>query len=203
MNELGGQSVSGFLDRVAERAPTPGGGSVAAAAGALSAALGRMVAAYSTPKNQTATPAMADIAERLRRTDSILRELIDADAAAYQGMTAARKAAKSDPVSLPNYDAAVLTAVGVPMQIAAAAAETLVVLEQLAPHANPHLFSDLGVSAVLAGATARAARFMVNVNLPELSDVAQRERLRADIDRIVDQAEFRTSRLEATASSRN
>lgn len=199
LNELTNCTVSGFLDRVAERGPSPGGGSVAAAAGALAAALGRMVAAYSTPKNQTPTPLMSDIAERLRRTDSILRELIDADAAAYEGMTAARKVAKSDPSAIAKYQEAVLMAVGVPMQIAAAAAETLVVLEQLSPHANPHLLSDLGVSAVLAGATARAARFMVNVNLPELADSARRTRFRDDIDRIVQQTQLRTAAIEAMA----
>lgn len=203
MDELTGHTVSGFLDRVSSRVPSPGGGSVAAAAGALSAALARMVAAYSTPKNQTPTPLLGDTAARLRRTDVILRELIDADAAAYEGMAAARKAAKSDSSALPKYQDAVFMAVGVPMQIAAAAAETLVVLEQLAPDANPRLLSDLGVSAVLAEATTRAARFMVKVNLPELSDAARRDRFRGDIDRIVEQARIRVEGIESATSGQS
>ncbi|MGI0068150.1 MAG: cyclodeaminase/cyclohydrolase family protein, partial [Thermoplasmata archaeon] len=43
----GAESFTGFLDRIAARTPTPGGGSAAAAAGALAAALGEMVLAYS------------------------------------------------------------------------------------------------------------------------------------------------------------
>jgi len=56
------------------------------------------------------------------------------------------------------------------------------------------------VSAVLAGAAARVARFMVKVNLPELLDAAQRDRFRGDIDQIVEQAQVRAAAVEAVAS---
>ena len=194
--------LTSFLDRIAERAPTPGGGSVAAVVGALSASLARMVAAYSTRKNQAPSPAVAAIVERLHQTDTILRELIDADAAAYEAMTAARRAAKSDPTAAAKYQVAVWTGIGVPMQVAAAAAESLITMEELTAHANKHLLSDLGVAAVLAAATARAARFMVLVNLPELADASRRDRLRGDADRLVEQCESRSKAIEAVVRER-
>ena len=202
MSNLTSMSVTSFLDCVAERAPTPGGGSVAAAVSALAVSLARMVAAYSTPKNQTPSPAVAAIAERLQRTDAILRELINADAAAYKAMTAARKAAKTDPSAAAKYQDAVWTGIGVPMQVAAAAAESLNTMQELTAHANKHLLSDLGVAAALAAATARAARFMVLVNLPELADVSRRVQLRGDADRIVEQCEARCATIEAFVSGR-
>jgi len=202
MKEFMQSTVSQYLNQVAERAPTPGGGSVSAAVGALSTALAQMVAAYSTPKNQTPSVAVAALVGRLQRTDAILRELVDADAGAYEGMTAARKAAKSDPALAAKYQEAVWTAIGVPMQIAAATAESLAAMQELSEHANKHLLSDLGVAAVLASTSARAARFMVRVNLPELADAAKRDRLRSDADRIVQQGEARCAAIEAFVMNR-
>ena len=48
-----GQTLEGFLAAVGKQEPVPGGGAVAAYAGALGAALGQMVAAYTSgPKFQ-------------------------------------------------------------------------------------------------------------------------------------------------------
>lgn len=202
MTELVSESVDRLLDRVAARAATPGGGSAAAVVGALSAALGRMVAAYSIPKNQEASPAVDAIVARLARIDAVFRELIDADAAAYEAMTAARKAVKNDPTASAKYQEAVWTGIGVPMQVAAAAAELLATMEELTGHANKHLLSDLGAAAVLAAATARAARYMVMVNLPELADSIRRDQLHRDVDRIVDQCEGRSAAVESFVAGR-
>ncbi len=49
MDDLTKLTVESFLDEVADRTPTPGGGAVSALAGALACAMARMVAAYSEP----------------------------------------------------------------------------------------------------------------------------------------------------------
>ena len=93
MDDLTKQSVDEFLDAVAQRTPTPGGGSVAGAAGALACALARMVAAYSIRKNtdQSVRDRTENVLDRLRRAEEILRSLVTQDTVAYAGMSAAAK----------------------------------------------------------------------------------------------------------------
>jgi formiminotetrahydrofolate cyclodeaminase len=184
MDDLADLSLDEFLNRTAQRSPSPGGGSVAAAAGALSAALARMVAAYSTPKDAAASmqPGWAHLIQRLHRADELLRALISRDAAAYTAMSAARP--KRGAAATPQYEQAVLAALAVPLEIAAACSEVLAVLDDFKSQANRFLHSDLGAAAVIAEAAIRAARFMVWVNVPELTDASLRPRLLSEIDTI-------------------
>jgi len=117
-------------------------------------------------------------------------------------MTAARKAAKNNPSARPAFQDSVLSGVAIPMQVAAASSEALTILEELKNHANPHLLSDLGVAAVLGAAAARAARYMVAVNLPELDDPSRRERFRKDVNQMVAQCESRAASIEAFVNAR-
>ena len=187
MDDLTKRSVDDFLDAVAQRTPTPGGGSVACAAGALACALARMAADYSIGKNTE--PSVRDQTEavlnRLRGADEILRGLVTQDAVAYAAMSEAGKVARDIPAAKPAYQDAVLAAVAVPLEAAAAASHALSAMDELKDFANRQLLSDLGVAAVLAEAAARAAWYMVAVNLPQLSDAATRTRLRGNIDETI------------------
>jgi glutamate formiminotransferase/formiminotetrahydrofolate cyclodeaminase len=83
----------GFLDAVAANTPTPGGGSVAALAGALAAALTTMVGRLTVGKKKYAdvkdeVGAIILDAERLRAT---LAARINEDAAAFDAVMAANK----------------------------------------------------------------------------------------------------------------
>ena len=182
--------VDSFLDRLAERVPTPGGGSVAALAGALSCAMARMVAAYSIKKDTDAKTreTIERVAVELRRADELARGLLSQDAVAYTKMTRASKAAREDAKCRPEHEKAVLEAIAVPMEIAAVAAGALRAMEAMQTSANRYLISDLGVGAVLARATAEAARYSVRVNAREVADTDVRTRILAEIDRIVGHA---------------
>ena len=199
MDDLTKRSVEDFLNAVAQRTPTPGGGSVAGAAGALACALARMAADYSIGTNTE--PSARDRAEavlnRLRGADEILRGLVTQDAVAYATMSAAGKAARENPAAKPAYQKAVLAAVAVPLETAAAAAHALSAMDELKDFANRHLLSDIGVAAVLAESAARAAWFMVAVNLPELTDVATRTKLRGNIDETIKHCEGYRRSVEA------
>ena len=164
---------SEFLDAVAARAPTPGGGAVAAAAGALAAAMGEMVLNYSLGKKDLATHAATfeDALAQLHRARQLLLRLVVEDQAAYEALTAARK--QGDATAR---DAALLTAIRVPQSIAATAAAVLEQAERVAPVANRWLLSDLAVCAELAMATIRCAGYNVRVNLADVSEAAEGER---------------------------
>ncbi len=212
MDDFAKLSVDDFLNQVAERTPTPGGGGVTGAAGALACALAHMVAAYSVGKRtDPAVKARIEAAaSRLHNADEILRALITQDATAYADMTEAAKkvtqaadvkprgpshaeATSSSSRSPPRpkraaqgtYTEAVMAAIAVPMEMAGVASEALAAMDRLKTVASRHLLSDLGIAAVLAEATGRAARYTISTNVGELTDGAVRKKLLADIDQVV------------------
>lgn len=188
MDDLTKLSLDSFLDRTADRTPTPGGGGVTGGAGALACALARMVTAYSTgKKTEPADRARLETtAGLLHRADQLLRALITQDAVAYTNMTEAAKVAKDDPSSRAAYDDAVLAAAAVPMEMAAIASNVLSTMDGCKNIVNRFLLSDLAIVAVLADATARAARYTVQVNARELNDIAGRAKFLSDTDEILE-----------------
>ena len=198
MNEFTRLSVDAFLDRLADRTPTPGGGAVAAAAGALSCAMGRMVAAYSVGKktSEEVRGRVEPVRAKLRRLDELLRRLIAEDAVAYVHMTTV------DRSDGPAHRAAVIAAASVPLSIAAVASDALEVLDDFKGDASRYLFSDLGVAAVMADATARSAAYSVRVNLSKVADPTTRDRLADDIRRIVGHCDRRRASIETFVEDR-
>ena len=81
----GGESLSGFVGSVASPSPTPGGGSVAAHAGALAAALAQMVAGLTMGKKKYASvdAEMREIAVKAAALGNTLSALVARDASAY------------------------------------------------------------------------------------------------------------------------
>jgi formiminotetrahydrofolate cyclodeaminase len=209
MQDFAALSLEEFLDQTADRTPTPGGGSVTGMAGALSCAMANMVAAYSVGKktDPQKKTRVETVAVQLHRADQLLRALITQDAVAYSAMTQAAKAAKGDDAAA--YQDAVLSALSVPVEMAALASHTLTTLDEFKQDASRYLLSDLGISAVLAEATARAARYTVLVNVAELADPAQRRKLLGEMDVVLAHCSshresieaFVTAHLEAPASS--
>src|SRR5277367_6016407 len=82
-----------FLDAVAEPTATPGGGSVAALAGALGASLGQMVASLSRKKKLQAAfvDQLSDALSQLQAASKMLSEAIDRDSASFDHVMAAYK----------------------------------------------------------------------------------------------------------------
>src|SRR5947199_4162477 len=82
-----------FLDAVAAPHATPGGGSVAAFAGAVAAWLGQMVGGLSRKKKTQATHVdkLSDALEAMRHDADALADAIDLDAASYDAVMAAFK----------------------------------------------------------------------------------------------------------------
>lgn len=184
--DLTEKSVNAFLDELAARTPSPGGGAAAAAIGALAAAMGRMVLAYSLRETPPATLVAAT--GRLRQADELLRALITQDAEAYDRMSSVTRAARKDASLQEAAQRAVLEAMAVPLQMAALAAETLNTLDEVKRETNRFLVSDLGVAAVASFAAAEAAAYNVKINAGQLRDEQARRRVLADVDRAVERA---------------
>jgi methenyltetrahydrofolate cyclohydrolase len=161
-------TVAEFLDRLASDTPTPGGGSVAALAGALAAGLGQMVCAFTLgkPKFATVEPQVRTLSERLARAGVMLRALVDEDAAAYEVLSAALKLPKSDAQRTVAVQQAARLAGGVPLETAVLSAKVGRDLEQLSKVANPLLNADAQAAIRLASAAVHAAVANVRANLP-------------------------------------
>lgn len=172
-----------FLAATAARQPTPGGGAVAAVAGALAAAIGEMVLNYSVGRKDLAAhePALRQAVAELQRARELLLQLMAEDQTAFADLTAARKAG-TDPAAI---TAALWACVRGPQAVAATGLAILHLSRPLVDKVNRYLLSDLAVSAELAAATVRAAAHNVRVNLPSFESAANRDRLAAETDALV------------------
>jgi glutamate formiminotransferase / formiminotetrahydrofolate cyclodeaminase len=165
----GGESLASFTARLAARTPTPGGGSAAAIAGALGAALGEMVLAYSIdPK--APDPELPEAAEALRAGRRRFLALSEDDARSYEGVRSARRARKEAPgdAAQAAYVAAVRTAAEVPLGTARLAADLAVRLEGARSRTKSALASDLVTALALFRAATEGALANVAINLDDL-----------------------------------
>lgn len=191
-----------LLDAVAEPTPTPGGGSCAALAGALAAALGHMVAKLSAGKKSLSQHA-ADLkrhAHELAGLRAQLQEAVDRDAASFEAVLAALRLPKSTVAEKKTREEALERAnrgaAEVPLEVAQAAEKILDHLAQLEPISSPAMASDLKTGAHLAVAALRGALENVKINLDSLQDKGFKEHLRERL------AQLENRLSEAAAVSR-
>lgn len=183
---LAAQRVDEFLAALAAKQPTPGGGAVASLTGALAAALGSMVLAYTVGKKAfVAHAADHDRAvAALARSRSLFIEYADEDARAYAALNALQRLPEGDASRQEQWPRAVEEAINAPTACLALAAETARVLVGLCGTTNRHLASDLAIAGILTEACAAAARWNILVNLT-LLDGTRRDEARARADRLL------------------
>ena len=172
----GGESVSGFLASVASSNPVPGGGSVAAHAGALAAALAQMVAGLTIGKKKYAA-AEAEMKEAALKAVSLgnnLASLVKRDAEAYSLVSEAYKLPKEPAEGASRRTEAVTTALlraaEVPLETARASVEVAQIAALVAEKGNTNAVTDAGVAALLAAAACKGADYNVRVNVSALED---------------------------------
>jgi methenyltetrahydrofolate cyclohydrolase len=171
---------------MAARRATPGGGSAAALAGALGAAVGEMVLAYSVDKKDLAEHRAkheAALAE-LSRARAVLLELMVEDQHAFAALAEARKNLAENG-GKERFDAAVTTCIRVPQAVAATATAMLGVAQRIVPTANRFLLSDLAVCVELAMATLRCAVYNVRANLADVGDRSARAELERGAEKTI------------------
>ena len=181
-------TVEAFLDATAARQPTPGGGSVAALAGALGAAIGEMVLNYSVGKKdlEAHQDALKQAVAELNGSRQVILELLVEDQRAFEALTEAKKQHKTNPSV--SFQPALSTAINAPAAIAATGLTILELCKRVTPMVNRFLLSDLAVCAELAMATVRCGIYNVQINLPETTELAYRQSVEGAIIRIYDRA---------------
>lgn len=157
-------AISRFVQDLAARAPTPGGGAAAAVAAALGCAAGAMAARYTTgPKWGALSDQAQALAETLDAAAEQCLRLADADAAAYAALTAARKEKDGEIIAHAQE-----RALAVPADLLAACALNAAGLRGFLELSNPHLVSDVKVAIHLLAGAGRAAWQTLLVNQPDL-----------------------------------
>ncbi|HTU34495.1 MAG TPA: glutamate formimidoyltransferase [Candidatus Acidoferrum sp.] len=172
-----------FLDAVAQPTATPGGGSVAALAGALGASLGQMVAGLSRKKKSQAAyvDRLNDAVAHFHSAARMFAEAIDRDAAAFDSVMAAYKLPQGTADEQHKRQAAIEVALqgaaSVPLEVAQQAADIYERLGQLEAMSSPSMKSDIRVGRLMASAAARGAIENVLINLESITDPAFRTRV--------------------------
>jgi formiminotetrahydrofolate cyclodeaminase len=204
-------SVKAFLDELASGSPAPGGGSTAALAGALGAALSGMVARLTLgrEKLRDSWPEMEEAVVEADRLRARFLRLVDEDADAYLGVAAARKLPKATEAERETRErslaAAVLRSARVPLETLLMAGQAAGLAARVLERGNPSCLTDAGSAVQAARLAAEAAAYNVRINLPDIADAAERTRLaheteaalvsvRAEADRLAGIVETRLGR---------
>jgi len=184
--------AEGFVREVAADKPTPGGGSAAALAGALAAALGEMVCGVTLKRKSYAShyPALEKTRAHLGQLRERLLENVDRDAASYEAVMAALPLPKAtEPEQAARARAledASKAATVVPLETAELAAETASLLGSLRSITIQQAASDLSVAERLAETAFQGAMENVRTNLPSSHDrdwIIQIERRLVSLER--------------------
>lgn len=169
-------TLTAFADELSSDSPAPGGGSVAAYAGALAAGLAAMVANLSHPKRgfEDHLAALERIAVRGQELKDRLLAAVDADTAAFDRYLAALRMPKESAEEKSARDAALVEAtiatIEVPMVTLEACPEIVELCREVARIGLQASLSDAGTGAEMARAAAAGAYQNVCINLPGLAD---------------------------------
>ena len=168
--------IEPFIEQLAAPTATPGGGSAAAASGAMAAGLASMVASMSRGKKAYVNyeSQLSAAIARLSQLREELKSAIDADAESYNVVMKAYKSAKSS-----NGDAAIAAALkhatSVPLGVAEKVVEVAQIATNLKPITNPNMKSDLTTAIALAKAALEGALANVEINLDSLKNDSPKE----------------------------
>ena len=200
--------VNDLLDDLASASPAPGGGSVAALSGALSAGLIAMVCRLTIGKKglEEHNEQLQDVLARVEALRSELAVLIDLDTEAFNGVMAAFKMVKASDEEKASRSAAIqdafMQAVEVPLRTAKTCGELLTLALEIGEVANPNCISDLGVAGQSAFAGFRGGIMNVRINLPSIKDVGFSESTTAVVAQLATEADKRHRDLEQIVNER-
>jgi glutamate formiminotransferase/formiminotetrahydrofolate cyclodeaminase len=185
------KKVSNFLDELASNSPTPGGGSVAALAGALGAALISMVGNLTVGKKK-----YEDVEEDIKKIISSseklryeLSQLIEEDVKAFNNFMATYKMPKETKdekkMRTEKIQEALVKAAKVPLKTAYKCLDIMILSQEAAEKGNVNVISDAGVAVLMAEAALESAILNVKINLRTIKDEKVRTELSSSIKELL------------------
>jgi len=200
--------VDAFLDEVSRDTPAPGGGSIAALAGALGAALSSMVVNLTQPKakDEGHELELLSIAMEAQKLKDELRAAVDEDTQAFNGyMDALRLPKNTDDekaVRKAAMQAGLKQAVVVPMKTAERSVEAMKVAERAGLSGNPASLTDALVGGQAAFTGVRGGLWNVLINLKDIDDAAFVASSRKRCEALLKEAEALMTRIASEGDAR-
>lgn len=176
MSEIKDKSIHNFLEELASKSATPGGGSVAALMGAQSAALTSMVCnlTIGKPKYAEVETQMLDLLQQSEALREKLTGLIKADVDVFNRLMAAYGLPKESDEEKSARTGAIQTvlkaATEVPLDCARACAEAIKLSRYAANKGNLGVISDAGAAVMAGYCGLKSAALNVYINTGSLKD---------------------------------
>ncbi len=171
------KTVDEFIDEVASSSPAPGGGSVAALAGALGAALTAMVCNLTIGKKKylDVQGEMEGILKQLETLRASFTKLVDDDAEAFNTVMNAfnlpKKTEEEETKRTEAIQHSMKNATEIPLRVMQLCEQVLVLTQAAAEKGNVNSISDAGVAALMLHAACLGAKLNVQINLGSLNDL--------------------------------
>ena len=201
------KSVRDFVTELASDSAAPGGGSAAALAGALGAALTTMVCNLSLDeeKFQAVLPEIQAIRLQASALKEKLTNAVDEDAQAFNAVMEAYKLPKSNDdekkIRLATIQQSMKQAALLPLGVAGDSLEVLKLAARILPLGNQNAASDAAVSGLMAYAAIQGALFNVKINLGFIKDADFCATTRDRITAISAEAKQENAALEAATET--
>ncbi|NLY36309.1 MAG: cyclodeaminase/cyclohydrolase family protein [Tissierellia bacterium] len=195
------KSVKEFVDLVASDAPVPGGGSVSALVGALSAALLEMVTSLTIGRKKyvEVEEEMVKFRVEFMELRSKLLNLMEEDARSYDVVIKAyglpkdgeeEKSIRFQAIQDGLYGAAL-----VPLEVAKTCLQTLYSVEEVLTKGNKNAYSDVKVAGVMLRSALYGACYNVKINLESIKDEKRVEFLKKSIKELLGEADLLEKRV--------
>jgi glutamate formiminotransferase/formiminotetrahydrofolate cyclodeaminase len=168
--------LTDFIDEVSRESPAPGGGSIAALAGALGVSLSSMVSNLTANKrgSEEVDKILNDAAEECQQLKESLVKAIDEDTNAFNAYMDARrlpnKTAEEQKAREEAMQAGLKQAVMVPLDTAKKSFRAIEIAEVVAKNGNPNSITDVGVGAQSAYTGVLGGIYNVLINLKDIKD---------------------------------
>jgi len=205
---LASMKINSFLSELASNSPAPGGGSVAALSGALSAALSSMVCNLTIGKEKYAN-VQDEIKEVLKKSEQLRKELtklIDKDTEAFNDVIKAfklpKETDKQKEVRTKAIQDGYKTATSVPLETAKTCEKILDIAKVAAEKGNQSSITDAAISAIMAKAGVEAAILNVKINLESIKDEKFVKKISSEIEKLKNNTEKKTEEIMKIVNSK-
>ncbi|GMR24943.1 MAG: hypothetical protein BMS9Abin39_0215 [Ignavibacteria bacterium] len=168
--------VADFVDEVSRESPAPGGGSIAALAGALGASLSSMVSNLTANKrgSEEVDDILNDAAIKCQEIKNALVKAIDDDTNAFNDYMDARRLPNKTDEEKKVRDEAMQSglkqAVHIPLNTAKLSFQVIEITDAVAKNGNPNSITDVGVGAQSAYTGVLGGIYNVLINLKDIKD---------------------------------
>jgi len=179
-----------IIDELAAGTPAPGGGSAAAYAGAMGAALVQMVARLTIgkPKYKSVESQMQSILSEAETLQTILSAAVEADSAAFEAVMSAYRLPKDTDENKTVRGAAIqeatIEAAQIPFETARKSLRVLQLAIQSASLGNSNAITDAGTGAALAQTSITGAGYNVRVNTLDIKDEEITRKLLGELESV-------------------